>query len=271
MESGRAGEASGGEGGWPRGVWARDWHLWMGASLTVGWLLLGLLYVFWFLGFGRFVGQDADKIGGFLEGAFAPLAFLWLVIGFFLQQRELRANNQAIRQQYNELRRTAENAEVQARAIAASELHARQETFMKLVGVINIQLGEICGMIYLSKEGPTFGGELTQEGVHDLWSQFATHPEVFIRRLLGIHFSGQPDEIRDYLLGTEIRRRHTENFVSTFERMLEAGSRCDPEGFLRSALRGSAQGTFYRIAQEYRAREDGGGVTQSDRHERGSS
>jgi hypothetical protein len=230
----------------------------MGAALTTGWLLLGLTYVFLFLGFGRFVAQDADQIGGFLEGAFAPLAFLWLVIGFFLQQRELRANNTAIQQQYQELRRTAETAELQAKSIAASELHARQETFMKVVEVINIQLGEMCGMIYLSREGPTFGGSLRREDVHDLWNQFSSHPEVFTRRLLGIHFSGHPEEIRDYLLGSAIRRRHTDNYIATFERMLEAGSRCDPEGFLRAALRGSAHGTFYRIAREYLDREAAG-------------
>ncbi len=228
----------------------------MGALLTTGWLFLGLVYVFLFLGFGRFVSQDADQIGGFLEGAFAPLAFLWLVIGFFLQQRELRANNMAIRQQYQEMRRTAENAELQAKAIAASELHARQETFMKLVEVINTQLGEICGMIYLSKAGPTFDGTLSREDVHDLWSQFSSHPEVFTRRLLGIHFAGRPDEIREYLLGSDIRRRHTATYLETFERLLEAGSRCDPEGFLRAAIRGTAHGTFYRIAREHVDRED---------------
>ncbi len=134
----------------------RDWHLWTGGVLTACWLGLGLLYVFGHLGFDRFMSQGADQIGGFLEGAFAPLAFLWLVIGFFLQQRELRANNEAIQQQYGELRRTAENAEVQAKAIAASELHARQETFTKLADVINIQMGEAAGMLYLSKEGPSF-------------------------------------------------------------------------------------------------------------------
>ena len=78
---------------------------------------------------------------------------------------------------------------------------------------------------------------------------------MFTRRLLGIHFSGQPDEIRDYLVGSEIRRNHTGNFIVTFDRMLDAGSRCDPDGFLRAALRGSVQGTFYRIAQEVLERE----------------
>ena len=41
------------------------------------------------IGWDRFISQPADALGGFLEGAFAPLAFLWLVVGFFLQQRQL--------------------------------------------------------------------------------------------------------------------------------------------------------------------------------------
>ena len=226
----------------------RDWHLWLGVVVTAAWLLLAAVYVFEVVGFGSFLGQGADQIGGFLEGAFAPLAFLWLVIGFFLQQRELTANNEAIRQQYHEMRRTAENAEVQARAIADSELHARQETFMKLAQVINVQLGEISGFIYLSKEGPTFGGILDRDAVNELWEQFSGHPEVFTRRLLGAHYSDEGG-IADYFVETEVRRAHTRNYLSTFERLIEAGSPCDPEGFLRDALRRSAHGNLYGIAK----------------------
>ena len=228
---------------------ARDWHLWLGVVVTAAWLFLSAAYVFLVLGLGTFLDQGADQIGGFLEGAFAPLAFLWLVIGFFLQQRELTANNEAIRQQYHEMRRTAENAEVQAKAIADSELHARQETFMKLVDVVNVQLGELCGLIYLSREGPSFSGALSREDVNELWNQFASHPEVFTRRLLGHHYSGEG--VRDFFMGTEIRRTHTKTYLETFERLLAAGNRCDPDDFLRDALRRSAHGTIYRIAKGF--------------------
>jgi hypothetical protein len=84
------------------------------------------------VGLPRFASQPADVVGGFLEGAFAPLAFLWLVIGFFMQQKELSANARAIRLQYREMKRSAEQAEVQARAISLSELHQRQDTFLKI-------------------------------------------------------------------------------------------------------------------------------------------
>ena len=75
----------------------RDWRIWFGVASTVFWLWLGLLYIAIVVGWSNFISQPADSLGGFLEGAFAPLAFLWLVIGFFLQQRELRQNNEAIR------------------------------------------------------------------------------------------------------------------------------------------------------------------------------
>ena len=41
-----------------------------------------------------------ETLGNFLEGAFAPLAFLWLVIGYFLQKKELVQNTTAIKMQY---------------------------------------------------------------------------------------------------------------------------------------------------------------------------
>jgi len=231
-----------------------DLLLWLGVTLTALWIGLGLIYILEIPGPSRFITQDADKIGGFLEGAFAPVAFLWLVIGFFLQQRELSANTRAIRGQYEALQRTAENAEIQAKAIAASELHARQETYIKVCEILNQQLGQITGMIYLSKAGPSFAGTVRREEVNELWREFSSHPEVFIRRLLGTYYGAEngKEQIRDYLWGTEIRAQHSLTYLATFDRMLEAGANCDPDHFLRDAFRTSAYGVLYRIACECR-------------------
>lgn len=238
-------------------LYPADWLLGLGLALTATWIALGFLYILRILGPSRFISQGADQIGGFLEGAFAPLAFLWLVIGFFLQQRELSENTRAIRGQYEALQRTAENAEIQAKAIAATELHARQETFIKVCGIMNQQLGQIAGMIYLSKAGPTSDGELDREGVHALWREFANHPEVFVRRLLGVHYGSESAQggIADFLWGTPIRARHTEDYRETFERMLAAGESCDPDQTLRDAFRTSSYGLLYRIAGECRPSE----------------
>lgn len=240
-----------------RAIAPADWLLWLGVVLTALWIGLGLLYILEIPGPARFITQDADKIGGFLEGAFAPVAFLWLVIGFFLQHRELGANTRAIRGQYEALQRTAENAEIQARAIAASELHTRRETFIKVCEILNQQLGQIAGMIYLSKAGPSFDGTVDREDVNELWREFSTHPEVFVRRLLGTYYGAEhgKSELRDYLWGTEIRAQHTRSYLETFDRMLEAGANCDPDHFLRNAFRTSAYGVLYRLARECRPAE----------------
>jgi hypothetical protein len=39
------------------------------------------------VGLNSFVTLHTADIGSFLVGAFAPLAFLWLVIGHFMQQK----------------------------------------------------------------------------------------------------------------------------------------------------------------------------------------
>ena len=49
------------------------------------------------VGWTGFVNLPVEEVGSFLEGAFAPLAFLWLVVGYFLQQQELIQNTQAMR------------------------------------------------------------------------------------------------------------------------------------------------------------------------------
>ncbi|WP_156480516.1 hypothetical protein [Aquipseudomonas alcaligenes] len=56
-----------------------------------------------FLNWGDFQGLDPNSVGDFLAGAFSPLAFLWLVLGYFQQGQELRQNNEALHLQAKEL------------------------------------------------------------------------------------------------------------------------------------------------------------------------
>ncbi len=49
-----------------------------------------------------------NEVGDFLSGAFAPLAFLWLVLGFFQQGKELRNSSEALQMQGRELQQSVE-------------------------------------------------------------------------------------------------------------------------------------------------------------------
>ncbi len=233
----------------------RDWRVWFGLGSTVFWLWLGILYINANVGWGAFARQPADSMGSFLEGAFAPLAFLWLVIGFFLQQNELRHNNRAIRMQYEMMRRATEHAEVQARAISANELHQRQETFLLVADRVHEQLAAVVGMLWMSSQATEGGDGQDENLVWELWSRVgAGDTEAFARRFLGLYYRrrGEGRSARDLFYGTEIRARHSESILRTFNRLLESARQCDPDGIISDALRGSAHGSLSRIIEEQR-------------------
>ncbi|MBW2230662.1 MAG: hypothetical protein JRG92_09515 [Deltaproteobacteria bacterium] len=220
-----------------------DWRLRISLGITAAWLLLGFIYISSVVGWTAFVQQNAPSLGSFLEGAFAPLAFLWLVVGFFLQQQQLHDNTRTIQAQLEEMRRSAKLAEVQARAIAADELHSRQDTFLRIKQLVDEQLGMISGWIVTSR----FAFE---DDVMTLWRRGARGEDTafsldLIRRCL----PGQNDP-GEVLWGTEIRTKHTRRFVKAFERLLEAGEHCDPSGIIVEALRESAHGRVYRMMTE---------------------
>jgi len=75
--------------------------------MRIAWALTGI----WVLAAGSYIylalphieGLDAVDVSALLSGAFMPLAFLWLVVGFFQQGAELRQNTEALRQQADRL------------------------------------------------------------------------------------------------------------------------------------------------------------------------
>lgn len=218
---------------------ARDWRIWFGIIVTASWIVGGLLYVFSVSESTRGQAFSLEAIGSFLEGAFAPLAFLWLVIGLFIQQREL-ANNTEV------LRKTSEHSEKQTLAIAATEMNARQGTFFKIKDNVFQQLGGIAGMLYSSVLGPAGTGEMSREQMDGNFKHVADGDyEIFARIFLSVGFLGEVD-LQDMFYGTKIRRRHTRNYTRTFERLCRLAKNCDVDGIIEDSLMQSAFGLLYR-------------------------
>lgn len=178
-----------------------------------------------------------EEMGTFLEGAFAFLAFLWLVIGLFIQQSVLAQNNE-------ELRRTNLHSEQQTQAIAATELNARQETFFSIAEGTRRQLGAISGLLFISSQGPVGDENYTTEELAEIWRQFASGDfEVFSRLFLTLPGTIPGDEIFPELFyGTEIRRRHSDNFIVAFDRMIRLARECDTDNIIVDSLVYSAHG-----------------------------
>ena len=221
----------------------RDWRIWLGIVVTIIWIAGGIVYVAWATANHPDQRLTLEIVGSFLEGAFAPLAFLWLVLGLFMQQRELANNTEA-------LRKTSEQSEMQTHAIAATEMNARQETFFKIQESVRYQLGGISGMLYVSGLGPVGSGRFDREQMDEYFSQTgAGDHELFARLFISMNYL-EEGGLEELLYGTEIRRRHSRNYMHTFERILRLARNCDVDGIIEDTLKQSAQGLLYRRMRE---------------------
>ncbi len=213
----------------------QDWRILFGLLLTLFWFGFLAIYIARNVGWDLFMDLPINDMGAFLEGAFAFLAFLWLVIGLFIQQSVLAENNE-------ELRRNNLHSEKQTLAIAATELNARQETFFKIAEATRRQLGAISGMLFISSQGPVGDNNYSSEELAEIWKQFASgDTEVFSRMFLTIAAVAEMD-FSDLFYGTEIRRRHSENFIVGFDRIINLARECDTDNIILDSILYSAHG-----------------------------
>ncbi|MEM7360300.1 MAG: hypothetical protein AAF431_14485 [Pseudomonadota bacterium] len=222
-----------------------DWRVLFGICLTAVWILAGLVYLTGIVGWPMFVQLPTGEIGSFLEGAFAPLAFLWLVIGHFMQQSEISANTEAVRLQEQSAKR--------------QELHSQRNSYFKLLSLVQDQLGSIAGFHYVSVCGETGSGEITAEEYQALRSESASGDSaLFIRKMVSLaaRHLGDEEALKEVFFGTEIRTRHSENFVKTFRKLLDAARGVDQDDMVVNALLyGSASGMLYRIIRTLQGKE----------------
>ncbi len=227
----------------------RDWRIWLGLVITIFWISGGIWYIAQVSETTPTQNFSLDAVGSFLEGAFAPLAFLWLVIGLFIQQKELAKNSEA-------LRKTSEQSEIQTQAIAATEMNARQETFFKIAEAVKHQLGGISGMLLVSGLGPVGSGRISREQMDDLFSQTARGDHtVFARMFISMDFL-EEGGLEELFYGTEIRIRHSTNFMRTFERLCRLAKNCDVDGIIEDSLMQGAFGLLYLRMKELKPQAD---------------
>ncbi len=221
----------------PKTPFTIDWRVGFGLTVTLVWITAGLAYLVQIVGPDNFIHLPTADIGSFLEGAFAPLAFLWLVIGHFMQQKEISSNTRAIKLQEQSARRL--------------ELHSRQDSYFKLLGLVQDQLGAIAGFHFMSVCGPTGTGEISSQEFMEQRAHAASGDHAwFIRKMIGL-VSGDivnDDRMQDIFFSTAVRTRHTENYSRTFRKLLDAARAVDTDDMITDALlNGSAEGLLYRI------------------------
>jgi hypothetical protein len=221
----------------------RDWRILLGLIVTILWLGASVWYAL-SIGVHSIADTTLESIGSYLQGVFAPLAFLWLVLGLFIQQQELSNNTEVLRE-------SMRLSERQTQAIAATEMNARQETFFKIADNVKRQLGGIGGLLYGSALGPLGDGTLTREQLEGYFTQAAAGDhEVFARLFIARGYL-EPASLREIFYGTEIRERHARTYVRTFERLLQLARNCDVDRIIEDALAQSAFGLLHALMLEH--------------------
>ncbi|MFF5867258.1 hypothetical protein [Pseudomonas sp. NPDC012596] len=138
-----------------------DWHVRQHITEIGGALTLIYLVSIGELTWGRIDtlgSMPLNEVGDFLAGAFGPVAFLWLVLGFLQQGEELRMSTKALKDQADELKKTVEHQATMA-SVATKQIKA-QEAALELqmqeaerVGRANFTFGNTG-----ARNGATFAG-----------------------------------------------------------------------------------------------------------------
>ena len=206
-----------------------DWRITLGCIISFIWLSLLFLYLSQQVNWQLFLNLPLDQIGSFLGGAFSPLALLWLVIGFFIQQEEIQENTR--------------NIEIQAQ-------HTNLDNFLKMSQIIYQHTSVITGLLYVSCSEEIEAATGEPLNMSDKWSRSGNGDlGIFARELLSYRFDTVGDQ-RDMTViyySTPIRRKHIANFIEVFEKLLADALVCDPTESLHSSLmNGSVWGLLYK-------------------------
>lgn len=116
----------------PKIPFYKSWVFWA--------VLLYLLFIFlynlkFYFSEGKNVLLSSNELGDFLSGVFAPLAFLFIILGYKQNNKNLQLNSEAIAQQAIAIQQQAKSLEQQALALDTqiAELKVANESYLRQV------------------------------------------------------------------------------------------------------------------------------------------
>lgn len=155
--------------------------------------------------FSDFIALELNELGDFLAGAFGPIAFLWLVLGFLQQGRELKLSSDALRLQANELRNSVAQQTIMAQA-AMLQIESQRAALKIQQEEVERSFSPLLRFEQGARSGGSVGGEVTTD-----LQLFNDGPEV---RELSIRFAPSIGDVAVFSVGT-----------------LKYGSSCTPVSF----------------------------------------
>lgn len=210
----------------------------VGLVLTVFWVIGGALYLYFAIGWPQVKEISPNELGDFLSGFAAPLAFFWLVIGYFQQGEELRLQREELELQRHEVARLADDTERQAAAVEANEKHTRRDTFIHYCEfvsqeqkIIALRILQIVIGMQQTRDFLKYSGESSEFFIF-----YAAVSNIFPARI---------DKFEDRLATSIEFNSLIRSYRMNFDNLMEESSRFDESNSMRRQIEGSAMGTLY--------------------------
>lgn len=206
-----------------------------GIALTVIWLGAALAYG-WFE-WCEFLKLQPNTVGDFAAGLAAPLAFLWLFIGYLQQGEELELQRAELALQRVEVARLADETQHQRKAIEANELHARRDTFMRFADLMLSHQAQLAAALL-----PATGGR----GLEMAWIRFNQGDrDAFFGSLIKHGYRENSEATQQQIRTTPEHLLRAKQFIENTETLLKECDKSDPEKVMRSFFEASMMGTAY--------------------------
>lgn len=136
----------------------------VGYLLTGVWVVLLAIYVMLGKGWIELWRSGFSEIGDFLSGAFAPLAFFWLVIAVLLQTHELSLQREQLRESTEALKEQAKEAhalveqnkrsvDVATKTLVQQELRAREDRVHRVIDALAFKIMNLASHSYVVVNG----------------------------------------------------------------------------------------------------------------------
>jgi hypothetical protein len=186
--------------------------------------------------------SNLNEFGDFLAGGFAPLAFLWLVIGYFQQNIELSISTESLGAQLDEMRHAVQQHRAQAEAMAQNAQLQKLSTVLSLYNQ---------GIDYLAGCASSVVAAVVPINVRDTWSIYASGDrEQWFRILVENRDLNEQAIIVTRHLGMGAHQHAGEqarNFIVGYERLREDLRTIGDDLGRREILERSYAGSLYRF------------------------
>jgi hypothetical protein len=141
--------------------------------------------------FEKFLALELNELGDFLAGAFGPIAFLWLVLGFLQQGRELKLSTDALQLQAQELKNSVQQQSIMASA-ATQQIESQRAALLLQEKEIERSISPIFNGITGSRQGGPGTNVITSIQIQNIGHE---------AREVSVQFDPPIGEVSDRTLG----------------------------------------------------------------------